>query len=68
MRKILEILFIDRKEHPEKGSYFKTTALLDDGTEATGYGKDFQAGNEVEVFLDKRWDVIKMRLPLDKRH
>lgn len=61
MRTILEILWIDRKESKSGDSYFKTTALLDDGTEATGFGREFKVADEVEVFHDQKWDVIKMK-------
>lgn len=44
-----------------KKEYWRTYALLDDGTEATGYGKDFNLNDKVEVFY--HWGVIKMRKP-----
>lgn len=61
MRLIKEILWIDRKKSKAGNTYFKTTALLDNGEEATGFGKEFKEGDEVQVFHDYRWDEIKMR-------
>lgn len=59
VRKILEILWIDRKESKAGKTYWKTTALLDDGTEATGFGKEFKMEDPVEVFF--HYGQIKMR-------
>lgn len=59
MRTILEILWIDRRKSKAGDSYFKTMALLDDGTEAEGYGREFKVSDPVEVFY--HWGQIKMK-------
>lgn len=43
----------------KRGQPYKIThAVLDDGTEAEGFGNDFKVGDKVEVFFD--WGKIKM--------
>lgn len=39
-------------------AYQITHAILDDGTEAEGWGEDYKIGDKVEVFFD--WGKIKM--------
>lgn len=65
MRTIIKIVGVERKKliksAPKAQDYWKTYALLDDGTEAEGYGKNYKVGDQVEVFHDKKWDQIKMQ-------
>lgn len=65
MRTIIEIVHVERKKLAKEASktqdYWKTHAILDDGTEAQGYGKDYKVGDQVEVFHDKKWDQVKMQ-------
>lgn len=56
MSKIIEILYVE-----DKGEYKRTHAQLSDGTEAVAYGDGFKVGQEVEVFLDLKWNVIKFK-------
>lgn len=58
MRTIINIIGIKHWEKDDK-KHSKTLALLDDGTEAYGYGSDYKLGDEVEVFF--HWQEIKMR-------
>lgn len=61
MRTILEIMWVEKKKSKAGKTYFKTTALLDNGEEASGFGNEFKVGDPVECFHDAKWDVIKMR-------
>lgn len=60
IRTIIKILhtreWIDANEKP----HIKTYALLDDGTEAAGYGR-FEVGDSCEVFFEEKWNEVKMR-------
>ena len=47
-------------------TYWKTYAVLDNGEEVVGYGKDFDLDMEVMVFYDPEWDVTKMERRLGK--
>lgn len=40
-------------------AYWRTHAVLDDGTEAVGFGKDFDLEDKVEVFY--HYGQVKMR-------
>lgn len=64
MRKIIKIDFVQELRDKQNKRYFRTYAVLDDGTEAVGFGKDFDLGDKVQVFL--HYGVIKMRKPIDK--
>lgn len=60
MRKIIKIEHVEKRRGLiNKEPYWRTHALLDDGTQAVGYGKDFDLGDKVEVFY--HWGQIKMR-------
>lgn len=60
MRKILAIEHVEKRKNGVTGKeYWRTHAVLDDGTECIGYGKDFDLNDSVEVFLHK--GIIKMR-------
>lgn len=60
MRTITEIESVEKRTTQKtKKSYWKTYAILDDGTEASGYGKDFDLGDKVEVFY--HYEQVKMR-------
>lgn len=65
MRKIIEILSVERKKlvksAQKNNDYWKTTALLDNQEEASGYGKDFEVGDEVEAWWDEDYDQYKMQ-------
>jgi len=61
MREIISIDHIEKKVSKKGVKYAITHALLDDGTEAAGYGLDFKVGDKVEVFF--HWGIIKMRKP-----
>lgn len=63
MRTIIDIEYIDKKISKKGKSYFLTTALLDDGTEATGWGEGFNRGDSVEVWFDERYNRINMQKP-----
>lgn len=65
MRTILKILYIEKRADKNDKPYARTTALLDDGTEATGFGNRFKVGDKVEVFY--HYGTVKMRLPLTSR-
>jgi len=52
--KIVQIIGVDKKEN-----YTRTYALLDDGTEASGYG-EFKENDRVIYFHHEQWDMIKM--------
>lgn len=65
MRTIIKIEWVEpRKTAVGRKPYWRTHALLDDGTEAIGYGKDFDLGDKVEVFF--HWNTVKMRKTGDK--
>lgn len=60
MRKIIDIMFIDERINKTTNKpYFITTAQLDDGSEAEGYGKEFRIDDKVECFF--HYGKIKMR-------
>lgn len=62
MRTIIRIEHIESKRAKmSRKLYWRTYAVLDDGTEAIGYGKGFDLGDEVEVFF--HWGQVKMRKP-----
>jgi hypothetical protein len=41
--------------------YSVTTAQMDDGQIAEGYGVNFVVGDEVEVFFHEKYNKIKMQ-------
>ena len=60
MRTIISIEHVEKKENTQTGEpYYRTHALLDDGTEAIGFGKDFDIQEKVEVFF--HYGQIKMK-------
>ena len=63
MRTIIDIEYIDEKIDKNGKAYFLTTALLDDGTEAVGWGEGFARGDKVEVWFEERYNRINMRRP-----
>lgn len=65
MRKVIEILYIDKKVSKSGRRYAITTALLDDGTEAEYFGEGLRMQDEVEVFF--HYGKVKCRKPGDKR-
>lgn len=53
-------MWVERRTNKTTGKpYKRTTALLDDGTEAIGFGDEFRVGSQVEVFF--HYGVVKMR-------
>lgn len=63
MRTIIKVEHVEEKQDKEGNLYWRTHAVLDDGTEAIGYGKDFDLEDKVEVFY--HWEQTKMRKPID---
>lgn len=61
MRKIISIEHVEERISLHKRKYHRTHAVLDDGTEAVGFGKDFKIGDSVEVFY--HFHTVKMRKP-----
>lgn len=61
MRKIKEIVFVEGRLSKDNVRYYRTHALLDDGTEATGFGREFKVNDEVEVFYHH--ETVKMQKP-----
>lgn len=59
MRTIIEIEGVEEKVSKEGTTYWRTYAVLDDGTEAVGWGKDFDLDDKVECFFHK--GIIKMQ-------
>lgn len=59
MRQVIEIMYIDERVSKEGDTYWITTVLLDDGTEAEFWGKGLRVGDELEVFFHK--ERIKAR-------
>lgn len=59
MREIISIQYVEEKVSKEGKKYKITHGLLDDGTEAEGYGEHFKEGDLVEVFF--HWNKIKMQ-------
>lgn len=59
MRKIIKIEHVEQREDKNGKTFWRTYAVVDDGTECVGWGKDFDLGDMVEVFL--HYGVIKMR-------
>lgn len=60
MRTIIKVEGVEEKRKDNE-IYYKTYAVVDDGTECVGFGKDFKVNDLVEVFLDYRYDEVKMR-------
>lgn len=61
MAKINHIVSIEKRTDKNGKTYWRTLAVLDDGTEVSGYGHGFEDGQEVQVFFDDKWDVAKMQ-------
>ncbi len=66
MRTIIKIEDVERRERFNTDGrldkvYFRTHAILDDGSEVIGYGKDFDLGDLVESFWDEKHQVHKMQ-------
>lgn len=61
MRKIIKILAVEKNKR-----FTRTHALLDDGSEVTGYGTDFKVGDLVQSFWHEKWQTHKIRKPVDK--
>lgn len=63
MRKIISIEHVEFFKGKDGNKYSRTHAILDDGEEVQGFGKDYQIGDLVQVFLHK--GVIKMAKGVD---
>lgn len=63
MRTIIKIEHVEELKDKKGKTYWRTHAILDDGSEVVGYGKDFDLGNKVESFF--HYGQHKMRLPID---
>lgn len=62
MRTIIRIEHVEKKRAAmSRKEYWRTYAVLDDGTEAVGFGKDFDIQDSVEVFFHR--GQIKMQKP-----
>ena len=57
MRRIIEILGVEEWVKDNK-RHSRTYAILEDGTEATGYGSDFNINDEVMVYYHH--ETVKM--------
>lgn len=66
MAKINKILRVENR-HTQVGNkpYKVTVAQMEDGSEATGYGDDFKAGDRVELFFHRNQIKIKKTLQHD---
>ena len=51
MLKIISIEHIEEKKDKRNKTYWRTHVILSDGTEAVGYGKDFDLGQPVVAFF-----------------
>jgi len=60
MRKVIKILYTEKRNH-QAGDYHRTHIVVDDGQVAVYYGNDVKLGDELEVFYDPKWDVVKAR-------
>ena len=61
MRNIISIDHIESKVSKAGEDYHITHATLDDGSEARGFGRDFETGDKVEVFFHR--EQVKMKKP-----
>lgn len=61
MKTIIKIIGKEGLISKKGKAYYRTHALLEDGTEAVGYGPDFEINDKVEVFY--HYETVKMRKP-----
>lgn len=64
MKRIHEITHIEEKVDKNGEPYFKTYAVMEDGTEAEAFSKnrdEFKVNDPCEVFLHFQYDTIKFR-------
>lgn len=61
MRLILKIINKSKRTSREGKVYSVTTAQMDDGQIAEGFGTNFEVGDEVQVFFHEKFGKIKMR-------
>ena len=59
MQKIIRIEHIEEKKDKHGRTYYRTHAILNDGTECIGFGKDFDLDMRVVTFF--HYGVIKMK-------
>jgi hypothetical protein len=67
MRAIISIIGVEEKRDKDNKLFYRTHALLDDGSEVIGYGSDYKVGDKVESFYHAQYDTHKMRKPIDKQ-
>lgn len=69
MRKIVSVEHLEFFKSKDGKQLCRTHAIVTDKLgnleEAVGFGKNFKIDDCVEFFHDQRWNVNKMRLPLD---
>jgi hypothetical protein len=66
MLTIIKIEWVEEKKDRKGRTYWKTHALLSDGTEAVGFGKDFDLGMGVVAFYHREHiKMKKYRMPSD---
>lgn len=59
MRTIISIEYVDVRKKGDR-EYTLTYAILDDGTEARGFG-EFKVGDKVECFFEEKYNHTKMQ-------
>lgn len=60
MAKISKILFVEQKVAQITGEKYEVShVLLEDGTEASGWGR-FKVGQKVEAYFDERYNRAKI--------
>lgn len=66
VRVVTEIISVESWADKFKKVHVRTTALLDNQEEASGYGS-FKVGDSVEAWYDEKWQLYKMRKPTKKK-
>ena len=59
MKRIIKIEGVTEHTKDNK-RYSITHAILEDGTEASGYGTEFEIGDSVEYWWEERYNKVKM--------
>jgi hypothetical protein len=59
VQRIIEIIHVEEKQDRRGKTYWRTHAILSDGTEAIGWGKDFDLGTRVSTFFHH--EITKMK-------
>jgi len=67
MKKVKEILIVEKRVNKQGHQFYLTTAILSDNEEYTGASTDVvKVGDMVEAWFDIQWDKPKFRVPNDK--